>query len=75
MVAGGAPLDGYHADAWAMAFHARGLLWPLPGLFGFSEIGSDESRAPIAYPQAASVCHYLISRYGFEKFLEVYRTL
>jgi hypothetical protein len=67
--------DGHAVDAWAAGFAARGLLWPLARLFTFTEIGSDESRAPIAYPQSASVVNYLVATYGFEKFLAAYRTL
>jgi hypothetical protein len=57
------------------AFAARGALWPMEKLFSFTEIGSDATRAPIAYPQAASISGYLIERLGWEKFLAAYRVL
>jgi hypothetical protein len=65
--------DGYHVDAWAKAFQAQGTLWRLADLSRFDEIGSPQSKAPIAYPEAASVVEYLIDRYGWDKFLQSYR--
>jgi len=63
------------ADSWSKAFAQHGMLWPIVSLFAFHEIGSDESRPDIAYPESASLVNYLIGRYGFEKFLTMYRTL
>jgi hypothetical protein len=67
--------DGVGVDSWVKAFAARGALWPMEKLFSFTEIGSDATRAPIAYPQAASISGYLIERLGWEKFLAAYRVL
>jgi hypothetical protein len=44
-------------------------------IFAFHEFGSEGSRAPIAYPQGASIVNFLIGRYGFDRFLTAYRTL
>ncbi len=67
--------DGYHVDAWSKAFAERGLLWPLRRLFAFVEIGSEDSKPRIAYPQAGSVIKHLIDQYGFEKVMRLYETL
>jgi hypothetical protein len=67
--------DGIAVDSWAKAFAARGVLWPIEKLFGFSEIGTAASRAGIAYPQSASIVGYLVNRFGWEKFLAAYREL
>jgi len=47
----------------------------LAELMTYTEIGSAESRSPIAYPEAASFVKFLIDTYGKEKFLQVYQTL
>ena len=47
----------------------------LEELITFTEIGSEESKPPIAYPQAASFTKFLIEKYGKEKFLTVFQTL
>ncbi len=65
--------DGYHIDAWAKAFAARGMLWPVREMVSFTEIGSEESRPAIAYPQAASIVKYLADRFGFEKIVRFYK--
>jgi len=67
--------DGIVADSWAKAFAAHGALWPVEKLFSFTEIGTEASRASIAYPQSASLVGYLVDRFGWDKFLEAYRTL
>ena len=67
--------DGYHVDAWSKAFAERGMLWPLLRLFTFVEIGSEDSKPRIAYPQAGSVINYLAGRYGFEKVMRLYKAL
>ncbi len=50
-------------------------LWALEELIDFTEIGSMETRPPIAYPEAASFVKYLIDTYGEDKFLEAYKQL
>jgi hypothetical protein len=67
--------DDYTADAWAKAFAAHQMLFPLTKLITFTEIGTEESKPDIAYPQAASVVKYLIDTYGFEKTLVAYKEL
>lgn len=47
----------------------------LPQLLTFTEIGSAESRPPVAYAQAASFVKFMIDTYGKDKFLQAYRTL
>lgn len=66
---------GYDIDAWSKAFLNEKMLWPVSLLFTFQEIGSDGTKPPIAYPQAASIVKFLIGRYGFDKFLAAYKQL
>jgi len=47
----------------------------LEKLITYSEIGSPESRPPIAYAEAASFVKFLIDEYGKDKFLLVYKKL
>jgi hypothetical protein len=54
---------------------ASGQLIPLAELFRFLEIGSEESRPPVAYPQAGSVVKYLIEVIGLVPFREAYSVL
>jgi hypothetical protein len=54
---------------------ARGELIDLRKLLGYTEIGSKQSRPPVAYPEAASFVKFLIDTYGKDKFLNAYRTL
>jgi hypothetical protein len=50
-------------------------LIPLAELVGYVEIGSEASRPTLAYPQAASIVHYLIATKGLEPFRQAYREL
>jgi hypothetical protein len=52
-----------------------GALIPLNRLFRFTDIGSDSTLPPIAYPEAASVTAFLIEQYGIERFRDVYARL
>jgi len=47
----------------------------LEELITYTEIGSLESRPPIAYPEAAAFVKFLIDKYGKDKFLKAYKTL
>jgi len=47
----------------------------LDELITYTEIGSKESRPPVAYPEAASFVKFLIDSYGKDKFLRAYKTL
>jgi len=47
----------------------------LDELMTYTEIGSAESRPPIAYAEAASFVQFLIETYGKDKFLQAYQTL
>ena len=47
----------------------------LEELLTYPDIGPDESRPEISYPEAASFVEFLIRQYGKDKFLEAYRTL
>jgi len=57
------------------ALAASGDLIPLAELLRFTEIGSEVSRPPVSYPQAASIVKYLIEVEGVERFREAYRVL
>jgi hypothetical protein len=52
-----------------------GKLWTLPQLLALPEIGSGASKSPVAYPEAASFCAYLIRQIGFDGFRRLYQTL
>jgi hypothetical protein len=67
--------DSVHVDSWTKAFAARHMLIPMDRLITFDEIGSEESKPDIAYPEAASIVKFLIERYGFEKFVQAYREM
>jgi len=47
----------------------------LEELITYNEIGSSESRPPIAYAEAASFVKFLIDEYGKDKFLQAYMKL
>jgi len=47
----------------------------LPELLGYTEIGSERTRPPVAYAEAASFVKFLLDSYGKDKFLQAYRTL
>jgi hypothetical protein len=66
---------GYTVDAWAQAFSREGMLFPLEVIFSFSDIGSEETRPLISYPQAASIVKYLVETHGWEKYLQLFREL
>jgi len=67
--------DSLHFDSWAVNYKRNNQLIPLRELITFREIGSPESRPSIAYPQSASIVGYLISRFGYDRFLEAYRQI
>jgi hypothetical protein len=48
---------------------------PLETLIHFTEIGSDESKPTVAYPEAASFVKFLVQRFGHEKLLAAYKSL
>ena len=62
-------------DRITAANERDGKLWTLRELLGLAEIGPLETRPPIAYPEAASFCAYLIRRLGFDRFRELYSSL
>jgi len=47
----------------------------LKELISYTEIGSLESRPPVAYAEAAAFVKFLIDKYGKEKFLQTYKKL
>jgi hypothetical protein len=64
-----------HIDSWAKEYKQKNMLWKIEDIFSFTEIGSERTRAGIAYPQAASMVKYIIDRFGLDKFKELYKTL
>jgi len=54
---------------------SKGEWIDLEELISYTEIGSMESRPPVAYPEAASFVKFLIENYGKDKFLQAYRAL
>jgi hypothetical protein len=59
-------------EATCRAFEA-GTAHSIERLVALEEIGSVESRAEVAYPQAASLVKFLLERYGLESFRQVFR--
>jgi len=47
----------------------------LEELIRYNEIGSHQSRPPIAYAEAACFVKFLIDEYGKDKFLQAYKKL
>jgi len=47
----------------------------LEELITYNEIGSRESRPPVAYAEAACFVKFLIDKYGKDKFLQAYKKL
>ncbi len=66
---------GRTADEVTCESAGAGELIPLDTLFRFTEIGSQASNSPVAYPQAASFVRFLVERYGIDTFRDAYRTL
>lgn len=69
----GAP--GMRIDQAVVAHRQAGKFIPLEELFTLTDIGPEESRPEISYPEAASVVKYLIEKYGLEKFRGAYKSL
>jgi hypothetical protein len=59
----------------ARALKAEGDWIELAELMAYTEIGSAQSRPPVAYPEAASFVKFLMDMYGKDKFLQAYQTL
>lgn len=60
----------------AVAAHRRlGNFIPIDTLFTYTDIGPDESKPTISYPEAASFVKFLITKYGLASFRQAYRTL
>ena len=59
-------------EAACRAFEA-GTAHSIERLVALEEIGSVESRAEVAYPQAASLVKFLLGRYGLESLRQVFR--
>ena len=59
----------------ARALKAEGDWIELAELMAYTEIGSAQSRPPVAYPEAASFVKFLMDTYGKDKFLQAYQTL
>jgi hypothetical protein len=54
---------------------SKGEWIELEELITYNEIGSHESRPPVAYAEAASFVKFLIDEYGKDKFLQTYKKL
>lgn len=67
--------EGLPVNAWAKAFYENQMLWPLSKIFTFVEIGPQDSKPQIAYPQAASIVKFLVDRYGFDNLMRAYKEL
>jgi hypothetical protein len=59
---------GKTCDSAVREHRAKGDYIPLLQLLSFDDIGPNESRPTISYPEACSVVRFLIARYGMERF-------
>lgn len=66
---------GKTIDQATRGFLAEGKLISLGELLKFTEIGSEQSRWPISYPEAASAVKFLIEAHGIWKFRRAYQRL
>ncbi len=64
-----------HIDVIARKYKMKNMLWKIEDIFSFTDIGSPETKALIAYPEAASMVKYIIENYGMDKFLKLFKTL
>lgn len=62
-------------DRWTRSFLNEGLFVPLGDLIALDEIGPPGTRAPVTYPESASLMRDLDRRFGFKKLIEAYRGL
>ncbi|MDH4180115.1 MAG: hypothetical protein OEV33_06350, partial [Armatimonadota bacterium] len=69
---GGGSLSVYER---ARQLHREGEWIPLEELLTYTEIGSSESRPPVAYAEAGAFVKFLVDSYGKAKFLEAYGAL
>jgi beta-lactamase regulating signal transducer with metallopeptidase domain len=69
---GGGGLSVYER---ARQLHRDGEWIPLEELLTYTEIGSSESRPPVAYAEAGAFVKFLVDSYGRTKFLEAYGAL
>ncbi|HUW20396.1 MAG TPA: hypothetical protein VMW16_13950 [Sedimentisphaerales bacterium] len=70
-------LGGRQATIYERAreLKTKGEWIELEELIAYTEIGSVESRPPVAYAEAAAFVKFLIDNYGKEKFLRAYKKL
>lgn len=66
---------GKKVDDVTRALLAKGALIPLDELLSFTDIGPEESKPPISYPEAASFVKYLLDSQGPERFRRAFREL
>ena len=66
---------GKKADEAVAALRSEGKFIPLDKLFTFTDIGPEESRPTVSYPEAASFVKFLIATHGLEKFRQAYKSL
>jgi hypothetical protein len=64
---------GKTIDVVTGVHYREGKLFKLEELLRFTEIGSEESKPEISYPEAASVVKYLVETYGLQKFRQLYQ--
>ena len=57
------------------ALKKQNKLIPLKELITYTDIGSEETKPAVAYPEAASFVKYLVDEYGKRKFLKAYKYL
>jgi hypothetical protein len=63
------------ADEVTAANLCGGRLWTLQELIQLSAIGPEGTNPAVAYPEAASLCAFLIRQVGFDGFRKLYREL
>ena len=63
---------GKTCDSAVREHRTKGDYIPLLQLLNFDDIGPEESRPAISYPEACSVVRFLIAHYGMERFRMAY---
>jgi hypothetical protein len=66
---------GTTVDRAVCDFEQAGQLFPMAELLGLPDIGPEESRPHIAYPQAASFVGFLVDRFSLEAVRRAYATV
>jgi hypothetical protein len=71
----GSQWEGKDVDAICEEYLSKGNLIPLTELVGYTDIGPEESKPEISYPEAGSFIKFLVQAFGMEKLKTLYGRL